>query len=425
MLVALYAASPTSRPRRRDTLVRIAMTRLGLLAVAAASLSVSPPGTAADAPAAPPAPRAGCATFADDKEDGKLGQLLPNDPDLDIVNVVLASPPGLLRAYVQVTELGVPEYAAGHQFTASFLLDGKPVVIFAGQDSPAALDDVHGAANTAGAGSVLNGVSFNGVRIADAKLEVVWDEKTNTVVMTTDRASIEAASKLSLADGTLVKEAAAKSFGDYVYATLGADTATGKTPETSTYTIGDNTCFAPPEGKLSLQVPTSIVSGHTAVVSGVLSTATGTAVAGKQVSLALAGKTVTVTSAADGKFSASFAITSNAGSYPVTATWAGDDTLQKVTATAPLLVKIQPTSTSLASAVSGTAVVVKATLLDDIRKPIGGQTITWYVDGKAVGTSRTDSAGRASWRTVKGKLVKASYAGIRNRYAASSASRRT
>jgi hypothetical protein len=143
------------------------------------------------------------------------------------------------------------------------------------------------------------------------------------------------------------------------------------------------------------------------------------------VTVAFAGKTVEVTSGEDGKITADLPVTSNAGSYPVTATWAGDDTLGTATATSPLVVKIQPTTTTLTSAVSGTSVIVKATVLDDLKKPIAGQTVTWLVDGKAAGSTKTDSAGRASLKTVKGKTVKATFAGVRDRYAASTASRRT
>lgn len=404
--------------------MRIVISRLGLFAVAAAAVTVAPPaGSAAEAPVAPPVPRAGCTTFTDDKGDGTIGGTMPNDPDLDIVDVVLASPPGLIRAYVHVDKLGFAEYAVGHQFSLTFQLESKPVVIFVGQDDPAEFEAVH----EAGAGLVgrLNGVTYNGVAVADAKLEAVWDEKASTVIMTTDRASLEKASKLTLADGLQVKGVTAKSLGDYVYSTIGADTAAAKTPETQVYTLGDNACFAPPEGKLALQLPTAVVAGHTAVVGGVLSTATGTAVAGKAVTVTVAGKTATVTSGADGKFSASFAMNNNAGSYPVTASWAGDDSLTATTVTAPLTVKIQPTSTALTATLSSTGATVTATLLNDLRKPVAGQPITWYVDGRAVATYRTDSLGRSTLRTARGKAVKAAYAGLRNRYAPSSASRRT
>jgi hypothetical protein len=406
--------------------MRRALSSLGLWTLAAAAVAVtSPTGNAADEPAAPPAPRAGCTTFTDAKGDAELGGELPNDPDLDIVSVVLATPPGLLRAYVTVDKLDAPDVAPGHQFTVTMLLDGKPVVFYAGANSSAQVAGVRGAAEGADAINTLSGVRYDGLDVPGATTDAVFDTKTSTVVLTTSRAPIEAASKKSLADGVVVTGVTAKSLGDFLYTVVAADTITGADADASKYTLGHNPCFAPPEGRLSLQVPVSVVSGHSALVSGVLTNEAGAAVGGKTVKLTVAGKSATVTSGADGKFSASFAITSNAGPQPVTATWAGDDTLQAVTATAPLLVTIQPTSTGLTSAVSGTGVVAQATLLNDLRKPVAGQTITWYVDGKAAGTSRTDAAGRASLRTVKGKLVKAAFAGVRNHYAASSASRRT
>jgi hypothetical protein len=367
---------------------------------------------------APPAPREGCATYTDAAGDADYGT--GNDADLDILRVVLASPPGALRAYITVEKLDAAEYAPGHQFMASFTLDSKPIEFYAGESD---VPEARAAAETFV--QPLNGVRYNGVPVPDAKLEAVFDTKTNTVILTVDRASIEAAGKISLADGVVLAGATAKSLADFVYAPLTADTVTGKDADSSTYTIGDNTCFAPPEGRLALTVPTSVVAGHTAIVSGVLTNAAGAPVPAKPVNVTLPGKVAIVTSDVDGKFSASFAMNNTAGSYPVTASWAGDETLTAATATAPLLVKIQPTSTALTAAVSGTSVVVKATLLDDLRKPLAGQTVTWLVDGKAAGSSKTDSAGRATLKTAKGKTVKATFAGVRNRYAASTASRRT
>lgn len=404
--------------------MRTSVLRFGLAAAVAAAAFVQPASNAAEAPALP-MPRAGCVTFTDPKGDGETGGEVPNDPDLDIVNVVFASPPGAVRAYIQVDKLGASEYSPGHQFVASFVLDSKPVTLYASQHSPSDLEDVQTAGAGAGALPALNGVTHNGVRLKDAKLDVVWDEKASMVVLTADRASIEAAAKVPLPDGTVVKSVTAKSLGHFMYTAVTADTATGATPEASEHTLGTNPCFAPPEGKLALQVPASVVAGHVATVTGTLTTAAGAAVGGKTVSVTFAGKTVEATSGADGAVEAEFPVTSTAGSYPVTATWAGDDTLSTATATAPLVVTIQPTTTTLTSAVSGTSVIVKATLLDDLRKPVAGQTVTWLVDGKAAGSTKTDAAGRAQLKTVKGKTVKATFAGVRNRYGASTASRRT
>ncbi|HEV2890437.1 MAG TPA: Ig-like domain-containing protein [Frankiaceae bacterium] len=400
--------------------MRLPTPRIGLLVVAAVAATVAPAaGRAADEPAAPPAPREGCTTIADDKDDaGYLGT--PSDPDLDILRVVLSSPPGKLRAYITVAELDYPLLGAGHQFQVQFKIGSKDVEFYAGESDA---EPVHDAASVLLPG--LTGVRYDGVVIADAKVEAIFDTKTSTVILTTDRAPIEAAAKASLADGTVLQNANVKTLANYVYTMMAADTATAKEPDARTYTVGDNTCFAPPEGRLALTVPTSVVSGHTAVVGGTLTNAGGTAVAGKNVTVSVAGKTAQVTSGEDGKFSASFAIASNAGSYPVTATWAGDDSLSTATATGTLVVKVQPTTTTLAQTVSGTTVTVRSTLLDDLRRPVAGQSVTWYVDGKAVGTYRTDSGGRTSLRTAKGKTVKAVFNGVRNRYGASSASRRT
>lgn len=397
------------------------MRRLSLgLVVAVSVVSVTPVGHAADAPAAPPVPRAGCATFTDATNDAVLFAT-PNDPDLDITNVVWASPPGLLRAYIQVAKLGSPTYAVGHKFTATLQLAGKPLDLSAGEDT-VVVDDVHSAVSSSGAFAPLTRVSYDGAPVPNATIDVVWDTVTNTVILTTSRAPIETMTKQTLADGTTLEGASATSYGDLVYTAATMDTATGAAK--SPYTIGDNHCFEPPAGKLALTVPTSVVSGHTALVSGVLTTEAGAAMAGKSVKVSLAGKSASVTSGADGKFSTTFTLTSTAGSYPATATFAGDDTLKAVTATAPVTVKIQPTTTTLTSSVSGTTATVKAQVLDDLRKPVAGQTVTWLVNGKAAGTSKTDSSGRATLRTTKGATVKGTFGGVKNRYASSYGTRK-
>lgn len=400
--------------------MRTRLASLGLVVVTAA-LS-APYGHADDAPPAPPTPREGCATYTDAAGDAKVGNAAPTDPDLDITKVVMASPPGLLRAYITVDKLDTPQLAPGHQFLVSFLLESKPVTFYAGTD-----DEEAGAAREAAeAGTLaspLTGATYNGVTVKDSKTSAIYDTKTNTVILTTERAPIEAAAKGSLADGTLVKTLTVKSLADFIYTTVTADTATGTDAAKSEYTIGDNVCFAPPAGKLTLTAPASVVAGHTALVSGVLTTATGTAVAGKNVTVSLAGKTAQVTSGADGTFSTTFTVTT-AGAYTATATWAGDDTLTTATASAPVTVKIQPTTTTLSSTVSGTTVTVKALVLDDLKKPVAGQTVTWLVDGKAAGSSKTDSTGRATLRTTRNHTVKGTFAGVRNRYASSYGTRR-
>jgi hypothetical protein len=403
--------------------VRIAITKTGLIVVAAVAATVAPPaGHAADeAPAAPPTPREGCVTFTDDAEDASVSGA-PNDSDLDILSVVLASPPEKLRAYIKVAELSSPSLGAGHQFVVSYKLpSGKVVDIFAGESEAAAVHDVAGPM----VAPPLTGANFDGGAIADAKVEAVFDAKTHTVVITADRAPLAAAAKEPLTDGIVMSSVTAASQADFVVTMMSADTAAAKDAAAQAYTLGDNTCFAPPAGKLALTVPAYVVTGHTAVIGGTLTNTAGTAVAGKNVTVSVAGKTAQVTSGADGTFSASFAISSLAGSYPVTASWAGDDSLQAATATAPLTVRIQPTSASLAQTVSGTTAYVTATLVDDLRKPLGGQVVTWYVDGKSVASYRTDSRGKSTLRTVRGKTVKVVYSGVRNRYAGSTASRRT
>jgi hypothetical protein len=372
----------------------------------------------------PPAikmPRAGCATFTD-----PTGDSTPpggNDPDLDLTQATFASPPGKIRAFIHVDKLGSPSLV-GHVYDATFVLSGKVVALVGGADVTG-VDTLHHASSGVGFGRPLTDVTYDAVTVPDATLDVVFDEAGSTVVLTTDRAPIEKAAKTSLADGVTVSGVAAHTYTDAYVSFGAADTAPkGVAPDKSTYTIGDNRCFEPPKGHLTLKAPAGAVFGHPVPVGGVLTDDAGKPVMGKKVTVTTAGKPVDVTTDAAGAFSEQLAGTLTAGSYLVTAAFGGDDTLGQVQVSAPLVVRAAPSSIALTAVASGKQVIIKAQLLNDRRLPIANQVVTWYVDSKAVRTARTDSAGRTSFTTAPKHTVKITYVGWKGRYLASQASRK-
>jgi hypothetical protein len=389
-----------------------------LLVVAAAAAGSA---SATDAPAPLPVPAKGCATFTDPAGDATpfdfgVGAPGPSDPDLDITGVVLASPPGKLRAYIKVAQLGSPEFGAGHSFELFFKHNGRVASFFGSQD-PEPVGTAHGA--VAGAhlfARPLTGVTWDGVLVDGAETQAVFDQKTSTVVLTTDRAAIEKAAGASLADGTGVTEVKAQTAYDHVLTSSIGDTATAP----AGYTVGDNACFTPPVAKLTLSAPARAVAGHTVVLSGALTDAAGKASATRTVGIALGRLRTAVTTTPTGAYRAAVPLNLSAGSYTVTAGWAGDPSLAPATATARIVVSAQPTRSTLA----GTASQLTLVLVDDLGHPLAGKPVTWSVDGTATATARTDAKGRATFSSAPGHTVKAAYAGDRTRYLGSWAAKR-
>jgi hypothetical protein len=358
----------------------------------------------------PPRPTAGCVTFTDAAGDSSQAGATPDDADLDIVDVTLASPPDLLRAYVHVTKLGAPALGLGHQFSFGFKLDNKPVSIFGGRDEDGNVDAAHQTAAGTNFVSSLSGVRYGGALIAGAAPTLVYDTTHNTVVITLARKVLETASKSTLPDGTILSALSVQTAGDYFTTVATADTAEPAAPATTNYVLGDNHCFEPPHGHLTVPWPTTSVAGHTISLRGTLTDDQAVGVGGKSLTVSGDGSPVVTTTAADGSFGVTLPAPTVAGSLPIVVTWGGDDSLQKTAATSAITVTKQPTALTLSRARSGSRSTVTARLVNDAASPIAGGLVTWYVDGKAVGSGRTNTVGKVSRVAAIGHSVKAVFA---------------
>jgi hypothetical protein len=56
------------------------------------------------------------------------------------------------------------------------------------------------------------------------------------------------------------------------------------------------------------------------------------------------------------------------------------------------------------------------TLLDDDNKPVGGQTVNWYVNNKKVASGKTAGNGTFTFNGVAGQSVYASFSAVANKY---------
>lgn len=399
---------PSHRP-----LLRIALAG-GLVALVLVGQA-----SAADSPAPITMPTPGCVTFSD--PSGDAAPPWGNDPDLDITWAAFTSPAGKIRVFIHLDGLGSPTLI-GHVYDAAFTFRGKEVRIIGGEDA-SGFDSIP----RDPLGLPLDEVTYDASPIAGAVPDVVFDTAKSVVILTADRAPIEKAAGGPLADGITVSGVAVHASGDGYVSRVDADTApTTVAPAQSVYAIGDNHCLVPPKAALSLTVPAHVVYGHAFTITGRLAEQVSDKDAvGKKVSVSIGGVSVDITTDDGGALSRPVAGTLLAGGYGVTASWAGDDTLQKVSAAAHTDIALAPTSLTLSSTTSGSQVAVKTILLSDQKQALAGQTVTWFVDGKAVKTTKSDATGKCTFATTAKHTVKASFGGAAGRYLASSATKKT
>ena len=388
----------------------------------------APPAPPAGAPAAAGLPTADCFLTKDPKGDARpLNANVPNDPDLDLTGLVMQTTGTSLVAYAKVDKLaaGPSQSTDGHRFTFYFT-HNKNVFAMAGS---AYKNPVHGqirdGAASTGQFSKVTQLSVNGLPLTDPNsrtstgfvesgLKFTFDQKNSYVIATLPVADVEKYGKAPLAGATL----------SGVYVTSATDTdlvasqadaapdgATASAPGKITYTAGDNACFAPATPPLSSVGAVKAQFGDTAAVAAKLVDAGGAPVAGKDVTFTLGTSTATGKTGADGIAKALLLVKEKAGSRTLTIAAEG------TTVTTPFTVLVEKTVLKAAAAKGN----VTATLTDDDRKPVAGQTITFTSGSKKV-TTKTNASGIAKAGFAPGSAVTVTYAGLADQYSASKAS---
>lgn len=368
-------------------------------------------------------PKAGCFTVKDDgTSDARPFNQTPYDPDLDLTGVVLKATDEDVKAFVSVVALGSkPANFYGHGFHVTFTAGADQAVeLIADAYDPAAL------ATVAAQRTPTTQVLVNSSPVADSGLTVDWDTAHNVVVLTVPRAKLTAAAP-AFVDGSEIKfltalSAVATGAHDQVVDTTAHDNVTQGDAK---WTVGDNACFEVPKGKLLNVGATSAAFSDAAAVAVKLTDSAGKALAGRDLTLALEGREQTVKTGADGVARTALNPGLPAGTYPLTASFAGDSAAGAVELPTTFKVLVEKTRTALTATASGTKRTVVAKLTDDDAKVLAGQVVTWFVNGKKVATSKTTAKGTATLTTAKpGQTVLAQYAGLAGKYAASKASRK-
>jgi hypothetical protein len=406
-----------------------------------ASPTPAPSPSATPVPGAPaPAglPAAGCYAAKDPTGDAIVRPVnglpgdpgAPNDPDLDVTALTLASDAKSLTAYIKVDKLGKPAYSDGHRFYVSFTFNKHNFTMAGsafGNGEGALRDGLHGTGQVAATTQLaVDGVSSAidpnrfvgaGTGFVDSGLKFTFDVKNSYVIAALPIADLEKYGKAPAAGATLTGVYASGNT-DYLATAIVTDTvpdgATSSAPGKLTYAIGDNHCFAPPAPPLSSVGSIKAQYGDVAAVAAKLVDAAGAPVAGKPVTFTLDNSKASGTTGADGIAKAALLVKEKAGKRSLVIT-SGD-----TTTTVPFTVLLEKTVLKAVGGKAGATV----TLTDDDRTPVAGQVITFTSGSKKV-TARTNAKGVAKATGLPPGNLKVAYAGAAGMYTAASTTTRS
>jgi hypothetical protein len=256
--------------------------------------------------------------------------------------------------------------------------------------------------------------------IDGSKAEI--DQAKGYVIVRVPRAPVEAALGEKIKEGKTFTHISART-ALYVTSRIFNADATATPATQPVYAAGNDYCFGLPPAALSGFSAAAVQYGDTTQLKATLADEAGAKLAGKQVRFAVAGEPAPLTGVTDanGVATVAYVPTRGAGTAAVTVTYAGDEAVGAAKTTGSVVVRAEATKfNALAVAKpSSTARTVTATLLDDDKRPVAGQKVDWYVNGKKVATVATDSKGRSVFKAAKpAQSVQAKFAGLAGKYAA-------
>jgi hypothetical protein len=395
------------------------------------SASPSNPPAASPAPGGAPAaagmPAADCFLTKDPKGDASVGVVngapgLPNDPDLDITSLTLGTDAKNLNAYIKVDKLDAgPASTDGHRFTVYFT-HNKHVFALAGSAYANAQNgQIRDGLASTGQFSHVTQLSVDGKALTDpagrtapgfvdSGLKFTFDLKNSYVIASLPLADIDKNAKAPAAGATFTGVyaiSAADTDAISNQADVAPDGSAASAPGKLTYRVGDNTCFAPAVPPLVSVGAAKAQYGDVAPVAAKLVDAAGAPVAGKTVTFTLGTAKATGVTGADGIAKGPLTVKDKAGTRALAISAEG------ATTSATFTVLIEKTALKAVSSKG----MITATLTDDDKKPVPGQTISFTSGSKKV-TAKTDSKGVAKVSGLPAGRITVSYAGATGMYTA-------
>lgn len=373
-------------------------------------------------------PKEGCWTQTDVGTDGgTFAQNATQDKDMELLGMAVNTTATDLKAYLKVDTLAMPKSGVGgHQFQITFQVahasGAKTVDLVVGE--PDAVQTATAAAST----TAWNAAKIDGQVQSAVTVTPTFDKTNSWVIISAPIDKIAAALATNppapFAPG--IKITALSATSTWIVGPsrqpLQHDSIADSDLKKREYVLGESPCFTPPPGILANVGATSVQFTDAAKVAAKLTDKAGTALAGKTVTFSIGSKTATATTDSDGVATTSINPGVSAGKYSLVAKFAGDSSASEVTLTTPFTVASEKTKLALRVVKSGTRRTVYATLTDDDRRPVAGQTITWYINGKKVSSPKTNASGVATLTTAKPtQTVKAVYGGASGKYLGTSA----
>ena len=408
----------------------------GALALAALTTAVP---TAGAADPAPQLPLATCAARVNDPTgDGiptygagnvngvpNVGDPRGNVPALDITAITLRVTATKVLAFMTLADIPDATYRAtdsAYGYTTWFTRNGAKVARFDLVDvNPAhAQQGLAPAANsaTASVGTTASG----GAAIAGVTGAV--DRVKNVVYVAVPRPAMEQALGEPLADGEVLTAINGRTEQWQTKGDVGPGVVRRPADQTdvpaanAVWKVGDDRCFA----AAKVTVPAVVAQyGDAVTLVATLTDEAGKPLAGRTVSFAVPGESRprSITTDAQGVALVRLAAAPLAKTYAFVVSYAGDEFAGPGQATGTLTVRTETIRVSAPKVTkNGSARTVTATFTEDDPRAFAKQQVAWYVNGKKVATSVTDSAGRAVFKGAKpGQKVQVRYAGVPGRYA--------
>jgi hypothetical protein len=348
--------------------------------------------------------------------------VFPSKPALDIRGLHIRVTADQLQILLPLAQTPIPEgmeaYEADYRYFVTFSLGGKSFkygfqVKNAGQpaqpqDSPQFPE------------YLVNNVAFPTQGPA-SKIVPDLSPQPAYVLFTTPRPILEAALGAALAPTDQFTNLAATTEVDLSQKITPADHLDITTAQASR-AVGDDFCFGPAPTTLTDLAIDPVQYGDEATIDVTLKDEHGDAMPDEDVAFSAdTGPLSTATTDADGLAEASFPATLLAGTYPVSASFEGDEDVRSSSASGSLVIVPEVTTlgTLQVTKPSKTSRTASVAVLDDDKTPVVAQKVEWWVNGKKVATTSTDAAGKTTYKSLKpGQTVQAKFPVVTGMYAA-------
>lgn len=359
-------------------------------------------------------PREGCVTLPDPKGDYNT------EAGFDIKGLVMRTTADSIIGYIQMYTLssnGDGLLDQGAHFAWGFSLNNHKISAQADQSGPIA-----GLVRTVLAKDDTTGV-IDGADKADFKAEARFDQKSNTAIISLNKAAVEKAAGAKLPDDAILRDLHAEAGPLFLIGlSQSDDTVDDAHAAPEAYEVGHNICFGPAPASVFIQGDRDVATGSIAKLEAKVLDADGTPRAGRQITFTIGSLVAKATTNSAGVASITARIPLSIGYYTQVTSFPGDATSNEIRHRSQFVVNYRQTHMKLSYSDRKEGRLFTATLLDADNVPVTGAPIDWTVKGTSKATIKTADNGQAQFLDrSSAREVKASYNGIKDNTSGSAA----